>query len=141
MFVTAYGSSVRFRQDLPCEMQQHVEYGTFFTVAYLQYGVVGSMHPYIVQMFVGTVRLVERENPVIVRVAQAQIFPVYFFIRKAAFTPFPEYLLRALLQEQQFERLSQILHTLMPLSGYLSCLLPRAVLHGSFWSRILQKHD
>lgn len=76
------------------------------------------MHPYVVQMLVGAVRLVECENLIIVRVAQTQIFPVYFFIRKAAFTPFPEYLLRALLQEQQFESLSQILHPLTQLSGY-----------------------
>lgn len=104
-------------------MQQHIEYGTLLvgtgpSSCKMQYGAVGSMHPYVVQMLVGAVRLVECENLIIVRVAQTQIFPVYFFIRKAAFTPFPEYLLRALLQEQQFESLSQILHPLTQLSGY-----------------------
>ena len=52
MFVTTYGSSVRFQQNLSGEMQQYVKYGTLLVGACsssckMQYGIVGSMHPYV----------------------------------------------------------------------------------------------
>lgn len=66
-------------------MQQYVKYGTLLvgtgsSSRKIQYGAVGSMHPYVVQVLVGAVRLVECESPIIVRVAQAQIFPVDFCV-------------------------------------------------------------